>query len=120
MDQNDQNVLFEESFDDLDDLYQDSSVDSSGELNPFMFELKYETKRWELIDAFFNRLLSEKPSVYVTSLRRVKTQLERLKSFSLAVQKQHLSYEKMKAAYDQLKHKTLNHDLLLTSIERGY
>ena len=54
-----ENCLIEKSSDDVDDQQQyfDSGSDVSNELNPFMFELNYDPKKWELLDAFFRQLI---------------------------------------------------------------
>jgi hypothetical protein len=73
------NEMFAESSDDeeKEPLFEHQDLEM---LSPFQFELHYNTKQWELLDAFFDKWLN-RPSLPRHQINKVAMQVRKLRAF---------------------------------------
>lgn len=88
----------------------DSFVESDdSELNPFQFEIDQQKSKDERVETMFRMMLQNRDAI-VEVISDVNHNLKKLRKFASVLQKEHQIFNVLKKAYEDLKHKTINHD----------
>ncbi|CAD8185664.1 unnamed protein product [Paramecium octaurelia] len=98
----------------------ESFVESDdSELNPFLFELDQQKSKDERVEMMYQALLKNRDKI-LEVISDANHNLKKLRKYASVLQKEHQIFNILKKAYEDLKHKTINHDQFVTSLEKAY